>query len=55
MQVTFDREKRRQQKEMLKGLYPDYNVIHHDIFVDRYNKESEKKNLQEYMKNRGLI
>lgn len=54
MNATFDREERKRQKEILKGLYPDYNPVHHDVFVMRYNKECNDKALSSYMVNRGL-
>jgi hypothetical protein len=54
MRMTNDPGERGKQKEMLRGLYPDYDPKHHDAFVARYNKEEDKKNTAEYMKNRGI-
>jgi hypothetical protein len=55
MKITSDREERREQKEVLRSLYPDYNPKYHDMFVIRFNKEQDKNNLHNYMVNRQLI
>jgi hypothetical protein len=47
-------EGRREQKPILKALYPDYDPKHHEVFVIRYNQDQEKTALDQYMKNRGL-
>lgn len=55
MKVTFDKAERREQKEILRGLYSDYNPVYHDAFVDRYNKDLDATALRTYMINRGII
>ena len=45
---------RKEQKEFLKKIYPDYDARRHDAFVYRYEKEIEKTRIQEYMKNRNI-
>lgn len=55
LRMTSDPEERRKQKELLRGLYPDYDPKRHDAFVARYNAEEDKKNTNQYMKNRGII
>jgi hypothetical protein len=55
MNHTFDREERRKQKEYLKTIYSDYDAKRHDVFVKRYNIETDNKMIQQYMKNRGII
>lgn len=52
---TWNREERQKQKDILKARYPDYNPIHHDAFVDRYNRDNDKAQLETFMKNRGII
>jgi hypothetical protein len=47
-------EERKAQKEYLKSLYHDYDPKRHDAFVMRFNQETDKRNLQEYMKNRNI-
>jgi len=55
MKVTFDKAERREQKEILRGLYSDYNPVYHDAFVDRYNKDLDATALRTYMINRGIL
>lgn len=55
MEQGANKETRKEQKEILKELYADYNPIRHDVFVDRYNSEVDKKSLNDYMINRGII
>jgi len=55
MQITDNREERAKQKEILRTIYPDYDPKRHDAFVHRYSLEQDKKALQEYMKERGII
>lgn len=54
MRMTNDPKERGKQKELFRGLYPDYDPKRHDAFVVRYNQEEDKKNTLEYMKNRGI-
>lgn len=54
MQTTFNKAERKEQKEFLKILFPDYYAPRHDVFVARYNEISEKRALDAYMKNRGI-
>ena len=54
MDMSNNKEERRLQKEILKGLYSDYDAKRHDVFVSRYNKEQEEKAINEYMHNRGI-
>ena len=55
MNCTTNREQIEKQKEILKAIYPDYDAKHHDVFVVRYQKEQDKKALEEYMRARGII
>ena len=55
MKYTSDKNERREQKEFLKNLYPDYDAKRHDAFVARYNNQAEAERVNEYMKNRGII
>lgn len=55
MNITSNREERKEQKAMLRALYDDYNPVHHDYFVERYNKDQDKDAITQYMKNRGII
>lgn len=52
--ITTNREERRKQKDLLRGLYPDYDPRRHDAFVIRYNKQREKEALERYEKTRGI-
>jgi hypothetical protein len=54
MEMTFDREKRREQREVLKMVFKHYLPLHHDAFVEEYNRIVDAKKLDEYMKNRGI-
>ena len=54
MNVTFDREERRKQKEILRQVFPDYDPKYHDAFVEKYNKQEDKKSGEQYRKNRGF-
>jgi len=55
MEITFDREKRREQKDLLKKIFGNnYLPIHHDAFVMEYNRIIETNKLTEYMTNRGI-
>ncbi len=54
MEHTWDRFMRNEQKAILKEKYPDYDAKHHSIFVDRFNKEIEKNNLQLFYDRRGV-
>ena len=54
MEITFDREQRREQKTILKSIYADYDAKKHDVFVIKYNKDADKHNTIEYMNNRGI-
>jgi len=54
MEITFDREKRREQREILKQVFTAYLPVHHDVFVMEYNRLLESKKLSEYMANRGI-
>jgi hypothetical protein len=54
MRITTDREERKLQRHLLINAFPNYLPIHHDAFVLEYNRITEKKNLAEYMKNRGI-
>jgi len=47
-------EERKQQKEILKAKYPDYNPVRHDVFVSRYNKEEQLAAEKQYRVNRGI-
>jgi hypothetical protein len=55
MEITFDREKRQEQKDLLKKIFVNYLPVHHDAFVMEYNRIVELSKLTEYMNNRGLI
>jgi hypothetical protein len=55
MEITFDRESQRAQREFLRQKYDDYDPRHHDLFVFRYNKETEGDAMRNYMINRGII
>jgi hypothetical protein len=55
MRITNNKEERKEQKEVLKNLYPDYIPTRHDAFVMRYNTEKEKEALKDYMVDRGII
>ena len=55
MEITFDKYKRLIQRQILQEKYLDYEAKKHDIFVTKYNKEIKKENLNNYMKNRGLL
>lgn len=55
MNTGAGREERRQQRDILKELYPDYNPVRHDVYVIRYNKEQDAAALKEYMIRRGVI
>ena len=56
MKLIFElNEERKKQKEYLKSIYADYDPKRHDAFVMRYNEETEKRNLETYMKNRNII
>jgi len=46
---------RKEQKEFLKSIYPDYDPKNHDAFVYRYQKEEDKNAEKRYMINRGII
>lgn len=54
MKQGADKEERREQKELLKSIYADYDPKRHDVFVGRYNQEIDKRNLANYMKNRNI-
>lgn len=54
MKITFDKEERKSQKEILKQIFQDYSAIHHDVFVCRYNKIQEELKISDYMIQRGL-
>uniref|UniRef100_A0A6M3JBL7 Uncharacterized protein n=1 Tax=viral metagenome TaxID=1070528 RepID=A0A6M3JBL7_9ZZZZ len=54
MNITFDREELRVQREVLRTEFDNYDPKHHDVFVDWYNKRTEKRALMEYMKNRNI-
>jgi len=54
MEKPGDREQRRQQKKILKKIFDDYDPRRHDAFVARYKKEQEKKDLEAFLKSRGL-
>ena len=54
MERTWDKEKRGKQKEILKLMYPDYDPKRHDSFVERYNKEVERKRVDRYMDARKI-
>jgi len=49
-----DRAKRREQKEFLRKYYQDYDPVHHDAFVIRFNREMEAQAEMRYMENRGI-
>jgi hypothetical protein len=54
MQTTFNKEERKEQKEFLKTIFPDYYAPRHDVFVARYNKILDKQSIDAYMKHRGI-
>ena len=45
---------RKEQKELMRKKYVDYDPRHHDAFVLRLQKEEELKTVTQYMKNRGI-
>ena len=54
MQTGATQEERRQQRDILKALYADYDAKRHDVFVIRYNREQEERALQNFMRRRGI-
>jgi len=55
MQETYNKEERQKQKTFLRSLYSDYDPRRHTAFIMRYNREQDKKALNQYMRNRGII
>ncbi len=55
MNITNNREMRKQQKEKLRLLYDDYDPKRHDAFVIRYNQDIDKEALKQYSLNRGIL
>lgn len=55
MIISQDREERRNQKDILRAKYPNYDPKRHDAFVIKYNQEEDKKALSGYEKERGII
>jgi len=54
MEISTDKKVRKFQKTILRHMFPDYNPIHHDVFVMLYNKVTEERYMKENMKERGL-
>lgn len=54
MTPTSNREERKEQKNILKGKYNDYDPRYHDAFIVRFNADTDKKDIQEYMINRNI-
>ena len=54
MNISFNKEERMKQREILKKVFEHYLPLHHDAFVIEYNRIVEKQNLEEYMKNRDI-
>ena len=54
MEVTYDKEKRRKQKDFLKDFYADYDPRNHDVYVERYNKNVQEFWEKQYRINRGI-
>lgn len=44
----------KEQKDLLREKYRDYDPRYHDAFVLRLQKEEEAKAMAEYKKNRGI-
>ena len=55
MNQPSNKQEKQEQKAILSSLYNDYNYIRHDAFVERYNKEAEQAQLEDYLVNRGLL
>jgi hypothetical protein len=54
MKQTNDKEQRRLQKEILRGIFADYDPKRHDAFVVRYNRKQEEKDVEKYLESRGV-
>lgn len=54
MDMTSDREERREQRKILQKTFKHYLPIHHDAFVAEYNRLIETDRLNEYMRARGI-
>jgi len=50
-----DKDERREQKEMLRHIYQDYDARRHDAFVFRYNQEMEAQLQESYWMNRAGV
>ena len=47
-------EEREKQKEVLRKEFSDYSPIHHDVFVQKYNKKQDNEASDSYHKERGF-
>ena len=52
--MSGDKEVRLQQRPRLQALYSDYSAPHHDVFVQKYNKELDAARTKMYEENRGI-
>lgn len=49
-----DMARRREQKDFLRKYYTDYDPVHHDAFVMRFNREMQEQAEKRYRENRGI-
>ncbi len=49
-----NKAERAEQRIILQRLYQDYNPMHHDVYVSRYNSDLDRRRLEQYEANRGI-